>query len=86
MKDTQLASQVGPGVELRGLVVAAESAKLGVVEARVGLHPLMGAIRRFAQRAGAARAKEMAMLGRRYDARTLEGRTAGRRCSTSAPE
>jgi enoyl-CoA hydratase/carnithine racemase len=32
----------------------------------------MGAIQRVAQRAGAARAKEMAMLGRRYDARTLE--------------
>jgi enoyl-CoA hydratase/carnithine racemase len=42
------------------------------VEATVGLHPLMGGIQRVAQRAGAARAKEMAMLGRRYDARTLE--------------
>jgi enoyl-CoA hydratase/carnithine racemase len=52
--------------------VASESAKLGSVEATVGLHPLMGAIQRITQRAGAARAKEMAMLARRYDARTLE--------------
>jgi enoyl-CoA hydratase/carnithine racemase len=66
---------VGGGLELAlasDLVIAAESAKLGSVEATVGLHPLMGGIQRVAQRAGAARAKEMAMLGRRYDARTLE--------------
>jgi enoyl-CoA hydratase/carnithine racemase len=66
---------VGGGLELAlasDFVVATESAKLGSVEATVGLHPLMGAIQRVAQRAGAARAKEMAMLGRRYDARTLE--------------
>jgi enoyl-CoA hydratase/carnithine racemase len=66
---------VGGGLELAlasDLVVAAESAKLGSVEATVGLHPLMGGIQRIAQRAGAARAKEMALLGRRYDARTLE--------------
>jgi enoyl-CoA hydratase/carnithine racemase len=66
---------VGGGLELAlacDLVVAADSAKLGSVEATVGLHPLMGGIQRVAQRAGAARAKEMAMLARRYDARTLE--------------
>jgi enoyl-CoA hydratase/carnithine racemase len=66
---------VGGGLELAlasDLVVAAESAKLGSVEATIGVHPLMGAIQRVAQRAGAARAKEMAMLARRYDARTLE--------------
>jgi enoyl-CoA hydratase/carnithine racemase len=66
---------VGGGLELAlacDLVVAAESAKFGSVEATVGLHPLMGAIQRIAQRAGAVRAKEMAMLARRYDARTLE--------------
>jgi enoyl-CoA hydratase/carnithine racemase len=66
---------VGGGLELAlasDLVIAAESAKLGSVEATVGLHPLMGGIQRVAQRAGAARAKEMALLGRRYDARTLE--------------
>jgi enoyl-CoA hydratase/carnithine racemase len=66
---------VGGGLELAlasDLVIATESAKLGSVEATIGLHPLMGGIQRVAQRAGAARAKEMAMLGRRYDARTLE--------------
>jgi enoyl-CoA hydratase/carnithine racemase len=66
---------VGGGFELAlacDLVVAAESAKIGSVEATVGLHPLMGAVQRLTERAGAARAKEMAMLGRRYDARTLE--------------
>jgi enoyl-CoA hydratase/carnithine racemase len=52
--------------------VVLRSALRHLVEATVGLHPLMGAIQRVAQRAGAARAKEMAMLARRYDARTLE--------------
>jgi enoyl-CoA hydratase/carnithine racemase len=66
---------VGGGFELAlacDLIVAAQSSKIGSVEATVGLHPLMGAIQRLTQRAGAARAKEMAMLGRRYDATTLE--------------
>jgi enoyl-CoA hydratase/carnithine racemase len=66
---------VGGGLELAlacDLVVAAESAKVGSVEATVGLYPLVGAIERVAQRAGVARAQEMAMLGRRYDARTME--------------
>lgn len=66
---------VGGGFELVlacDLVIAAESAKIGSVETTVGLHPLMGAVQRVTQRAGATRAKEMALLGRRYDARTLE--------------
>jgi enoyl-CoA hydratase/carnithine racemase len=66
---------VGGGFELAlacDFVVAGEGAKIGSVEATLGLIPLMGAIQRVAQRAGAARAKEMAMLARRYDARTLE--------------
>jgi enoyl-CoA hydratase/carnithine racemase len=66
---------VGGGLEMAlacDLTIAAESAKIGSVEATVGLHPLAGGIQRLTQRAGAARAKEMAMLGRRYDARTLE--------------
>lgn len=54
------------------LIVAAESSKIGAVEATLGLNPLMGGMQRVTQRAGAARAKEMAMLARRYDARTLE--------------
>jgi enoyl-CoA hydratase/carnithine racemase len=66
---------VGGGLELAlacDLVVAAESAKIGCVEATIGMNPLMGAMQRITQRAGAARAKEMALLGRRYDACTME--------------
>ena len=66
---------LGGGLELAlacDLIVASESAKIGSVEAAIGLNPLMGGIQRVTERAGAARAKEMAMLARRYDARTLE--------------
>src|SRR6202050_3416234 len=66
---------VGGGLELAlacDLIIAAESAKIGSVEVTVGLHPLMGAVQRLPQRARAARAKEMALLGRRYPASTLE--------------
>lgn len=66
---------VGGGFEVAlaaDFVIAGEGAKIGSVEATLGLFPLMGAIQRITQRAGAARAKEMAMLARRYDARTLE--------------
>jgi enoyl-CoA hydratase/carnithine racemase len=65
---------LGGGLEMAlacDLIIAAESAKIGSVEATVGLHPLAGGIQRLTQRAGAARAKEMAMLGRRYAAATL---------------
>ncbi len=66
---------LGGGFELAlasDYVVAAASAKIGSVEVALGLHPLMGGIQRQVQRAGVARAKEMSMLGRRYDAATLE--------------
>jgi enoyl-CoA hydratase/carnithine racemase len=66
---------LGGGFELAlacDLIVASESAKIGSVEVTVGLHPLMGAVQRVTQRAGAARAKEMALLGRRYPASVLE--------------
>ena len=66
---------IGGGLETAlacDLIVAAESAKIGSVEATLGVNPLMGGIQRVTARAGAARAKEMALLGRRYDARTLE--------------
>ena len=66
---------VGGGFELAlacDLVIAAASTKFGSVEVTVGLQPLMGGVQRVAQRAGAARAKEIALLGRRYDAATLE--------------
>jgi enoyl-CoA hydratase/carnithine racemase len=66
---------LGGGLELAlscDYIVAATSAKIGSVEATLGLHPLLGGIQRQVQRIGAARAKEMSMLGRRYDAATLE--------------
>jgi len=66
---------LGGGFELAlacDFVVAADSAKLGSVEAALGLHPLMGGIQRQVQRAGMHRAKELAMLARRYDPATLE--------------
>ena len=66
---------VGGGLEIAlacDLIISSESAKIGSVEATLGLNPLMGGIQRVTQRAGAARAKEMALLARRYDARTLE--------------
>lgn len=66
---------LGGGVELAlacDYIIAARSAKLGSVESALGLHPLMGGIQRQVQRIGVARAKEMSMLGRRYDADTLE--------------
>jgi enoyl-CoA hydratase/carnithine racemase len=66
---------LGGGLELAlscDYIVAASSAKVGSVEVTLGLHPLLGGIQRQAQRIGATRAKEMSMLGRRYDAPTLE--------------
>jgi enoyl-CoA hydratase/carnithine racemase len=66
---------LGGGFELALLadyVIAAASAKIGSVEIALGLHPLMGGIQRQVQRAGMLRAKELSMLGRRYDAATLE--------------
>ena len=66
---------VGGGFELAlacDLIIATESAKLGSVEVTVGLQPLMGAVQRLTQRVGAARAREMVLLGRRYPASTLE--------------
>ena len=66
---------LGGGFELAlacDLVVASASSKFGLVEATLGLHPLMGGVQRVIDRAGLARANEIVMLGRRYDAATLE--------------
>jgi enoyl-CoA hydratase/carnithine racemase len=66
---------LGGGFELAlacDFIIAADSSKAGMVEVTLGLHPLMGAIQRVASRAGVARAREMALFGRRYDAGTLE--------------
>jgi enoyl-CoA hydratase len=54
------------------LIWAAESASFGLVERVVGLTPLMGGTQRVAERAGPARARELVMSGRLYDAATLE--------------
>ncbi len=66
---------IGGGFELAlacDFIIAARSSKIGSIEVTIGINPLMGAIQRQVQRAGIARAKEMSMLGRRYDAETLE--------------
>lgn len=54
------------------LLIAAESARFGLVETVVGLTPAMGGTQRLAERAGPARARELVMTGELYGARTLE--------------
>jgi enoyl-CoA hydratase/carnithine racemase len=54
------------------LIVAAESARFGLVERVVGLTPAMGGTQRLAERAGPARARELVYTGGLFDARTLE--------------
>lgn len=66
---------LGGGLELAlacDYIIASESAKFGSVEATLGLQPIMGGVQRQVQRIGMARAKEMSMLARRYDAATVE--------------
>lgn len=55
------------------LLVAAESARFGLVEKVVGLTPSMGGPQRLAARAGSARAKELVMTGDLYGAEALIG-------------
>jgi enoyl-CoA hydratase len=54
------------------LLVAAESARFGLVETVVGLTPSMGGPQRLAERAGPARARELVYTGELYGADTLE--------------
>jgi enoyl-CoA hydratase len=54
------------------MIWAAESARFGLVEAVVGLTPMMGGTQRMAERAGPARAREFVMSAGLYDAATLE--------------
>ena len=54
------------------LLLAAESARFGLVETVVGLTPAMGGTQRLAERAGPARARELVMTGALYDATSLE--------------
>src|SRR3954462_2445440 len=54
------------------LIWAGEAARFGLVEIVVGLTPAMGGTQRIAERAGAARARELVMTGGLFDAATLE--------------
>jgi enoyl-CoA hydratase/carnithine racemase len=54
------------------LLLAAESAKFGLVEKVVALTPAMGGTQRLAERAGPARARELVMSAELFDAQTLE--------------
>lgn len=54
------------------LILAAESARFGLVEVVVGLTPAMGGTQRLAERAGTGRAKELVMTGRPFPAAALE--------------
>lgn len=66
---------LGGGFELAlncDLIVAADTAEIGLVESTLGLFPLMGGVQRAVAHAGLARAKEIALLGRRHTPATLE--------------
>ncbi|GAP36727.1 enoyl-CoA hydratase/isomerase family protein [Piscinibacter sakaiensis] len=66
---------LGGGVELAltcDVIVAADTATFGMVEASLGLLPLLGGVQRMVQRVGVARAKELALFARRHTAATLE--------------
>ena len=66
---------LGGGFELAlacDMIVVAESAQVGAVEVTLGLVPLLGAIQRLVARTGPARAREIAMLGRRYRPSEME--------------
>lgn len=53
------------------VLLAAESARFGLVETTVGLTPAMGGTQRLVERAGPARARELVYTGELYDAATL---------------
>jgi enoyl-CoA hydratase/carnithine racemase len=53
------------------LIVAARSARFGLVEARFGITPGMGGTQRLAERAGHGRAREFVLTGDLYDAPVL---------------
>lgn len=53
------------------LLLAADDARFGLVERRVGISPGMGGTQRMVERAGAARAREFVMTGRIYGAQEL---------------
>jgi enoyl-CoA hydratase/carnithine racemase len=55
------------------LILAASSAKFGLVEKVVGLTPSMGGTQRLAERAGSGRAREFVMTGELFGAEELAG-------------
>jgi enoyl-CoA hydratase len=55
------------------LILAARSAKFGLVEKVVGLTPSMGGTQRLAERAGSGRARELVMTGELFGAERLAG-------------
>ncbi len=66
---------LGGGLELAltcDMIVAADTASFGQVEATVGLVPLLGGTQRLVQRVGVARAKEITFLGRRHTPQAFE--------------
>jgi enoyl-CoA hydratase/carnithine racemase len=66
---------LGGGVELAltcDVIVAADTATFGMVESSIGIMPLLGGTQRVVQRAGLARGKELTMVARRHDSRTME--------------
>jgi enoyl-CoA hydratase/carnithine racemase len=54
------------------LILAARSARFGLVEKVVGLTPSMGGTQRLAERAGSGRARELVMTGELFSAEELE--------------
>jgi enoyl-CoA hydratase len=55
------------------LILAARSARFGLVEKVVGLTPSMGGTQRLAERAGSGRAREFVITGELFGAEQLEG-------------
>jgi len=55
------------------LIVAAPSARFGLVEKVVGLTPSMGGTQRLAERAGSGRARELVLTGELFGAEELSG-------------
>jgi enoyl-CoA hydratase/carnithine racemase len=54
------------------LILAARSARFGLVEKVVGLTPSMGGTQRLAERAGSGRARHFVISGELFDAETME--------------
>jgi enoyl-CoA hydratase/carnithine racemase len=53
------------------IILAAQGARFGLVEAQVGITPAMGGSQRLAGRAGHGRARELVMTGELFDAETM---------------